>query len=129
MTPDVAAFFYEEPSRRCACGAVLFMSPTYDALACLKCDKWAEPGCGDKACWAQCATRPPLPSGVTTADYKSAVGDNGRHYLHRMYLRIGGWADGCPPPVRPPEAPLPVKASKPIPPKRQQHPGRLGRRR
>lgn len=122
MTTDVRAFFYEEPARRCACGAVLFMSPAHDALACLTCDEWAEPGCGESACWAQCATRPPRPSGVTTAEYKSAVGDNGGHFLARMYLRLGGAA-------RPPEPAASVTAVKPSRPKRQQHPGRLARRR
>lgn len=84
-----ASYFYEEPSRRCACGAVLFMSPAHDALACLVCDEWAEPGCGESECWAQCSKRPAAPSGVVTDQYKSADGDNGGHYVARMRLRIG----------------------------------------
>ena len=104
ITPEThmtsnASYFYEEPSRRCACGAVLFMSPAHDALACLACDKWAEPGCGEEECWAQCSTRPAAPSGVATDQYRSADGDNGGHFLSRMRLRIEASA----PPPEPPQ--------------------------
>lgn len=83
-TAAARAHFDPQPAVTCpACGSSVFMSPAHDALACLRCDAWLESPCPGP-CWAQCSTRPVRPSLVQSRLYKSAAGDPGIHFNHRL---------------------------------------------
>jgi len=56
-----------EYNKRCACGALLDYSHTYDAEFCRGCDRWCESACRDPAC-EFCAARPTRPSQSRSLD-------------------------------------------------------------
>ncbi len=68
------------------CGTALVLSSVHDALACLQCDEWREPGCTDLKCWARCATRPARPSATAAVEPLKATADP-THFFARLIGR------------------------------------------